>query len=162
LPPADLEALRAELVADKSGLLGGLERRGGRAPPRGPPPPPPRGHPRGRGPPPPPRPLPPPRAPRPGGAPRRPPPPPRHLPPPPEGPDRSQGGKISPAPPTTRALELLAEAGSVRRAIALSAEQSLAPICPAFIPGDPPYLALPGDPSHEVRERRVLGPTRFV
>jgi hypothetical protein len=24
-----------------------------------------------------------------------------------------------------------------------------------------PYLALPGDPSHEVRERRVEGSTRF-
>jgi 8-oxo-dGTP pyrophosphatase MutT (NUDIX family) len=75
---------------------------------------------------------------------------------------RSARGQIFLAPPTMRALELLAEAGTVARALALAAEQSLAPICPTFIPGDPPYLALPGDPSHEVPRRRVSGPTRFV
>ena len=76
--------------------------------------------------------------------------------------DRFFRGEIFLAPPTTRTLELLADAGSVARAMALAAEQSLAPICPAFMPADPPYLSLPGDPTHEIAERRVTGPTRFV
>ncbi|MEO5728212.1 MAG: hypothetical protein ABI134_06630 [Byssovorax sp.] len=76
--------------------------------------------------------------------------------------DRFARGEILLAPPTTRTLELLAEAGTVQGALALADEQSLSPICPAFIAEDPPYLALPGDPSHEVRERRIAGPTRFV
>jgi hypothetical protein len=51
--------------------------------------------------------------------------------------------------------------------MATAARQSLGSICPRFMPGDEgpapaPYLALPGDPSHEVRERRVDGSTRFV
>jgi 8-oxo-dGTP pyrophosphatase MutT (NUDIX family) len=76
--------------------------------------------------------------------------------------DRFTRGEIFLAPPTTRTLELLAEAGDVAGALALAGEQSLAPICPAFVAEDPPYLALPGDPSHEVPERRIAGPTRFV
>jgi 8-oxo-dGTP pyrophosphatase MutT (NUDIX family) len=75
---------------------------------------------------------------------------------------RFMAGEIFLAPPTTRALELLAAAGTVQSALALAGEQSLAPICPAFVASDPPYLALPGDPSHEVPERRIAGPTRFV
>jgi len=76
--------------------------------------------------------------------------------------ERSGKGEIFLAPPTTRTLELLADARDARTALAIAAAQPLAPICPTFIPADPPYLALPGDPAHEVRERRVAGPTRFV
>jgi 8-oxo-dGTP pyrophosphatase MutT (NUDIX family) len=76
--------------------------------------------------------------------------------------DRSTRGEIFLAPPTTRTLELLAAAGSVRGALALAGEQPLLPICPTFVADDPPYLALPGDPSHEVQERRIDGSTRFV
>jgi 8-oxo-dGTP pyrophosphatase MutT (NUDIX family) len=66
------------------------------------------------------------------------------------------------APPTTRCLELLATVGDVAGALALCESQSLEPVCPQFVPGDPPFLALPGDPEHEIRERRVAGGTRFV
>ena len=76
--------------------------------------------------------------------------------------DRFQRGEIFLAPPTTRILELLEGAGSVQGALALAAEQTLDSICPVFVADDPPYLALPGDPSHEVPERRIAGPTRFV
>jgi 8-oxo-dGTP pyrophosphatase MutT (NUDIX family) len=76
--------------------------------------------------------------------------------------DRFARGEIFLAPPTTRTLELLAAAGDVRGALDLAEEQTLEPICPAFVASDPPYLALPGDPSHEVPERRIAGPTRFV
>ncbi|MEP7125209.1 MAG: hypothetical protein ABJE95_30040 [Byssovorax sp.] len=76
--------------------------------------------------------------------------------------DRSARGEIFLAPPTTRALELLAAAGDVRGAITLAEAQTLEPICPVFVASDPPYLALPGDPSHEVPDRRIAGPTRFV
>jgi 8-oxo-dGTP pyrophosphatase MutT (NUDIX family) len=77
--------------------------------------------------------------------------------------DRFVRGEIFLAPPTTRSLELLASAPDVRAARALAGEQSLRPICPLFVPDDhTPFLALPGDPTHPVRERRVAGPTRFV
>ena len=76
--------------------------------------------------------------------------------------DRSTRGEIFLAPPTTRTLELLAACPDVRSARALAMEQTLLPVCPSFVPGDAPYLTLPGDPAHEIRERRVAGPTRFV
>ncbi|WP_433937003.1 MULTISPECIES: NUDIX hydrolase [Sorangium] len=79
--------------------------------------------------------------------------------------ERAERGEIFLAPPTSRTLELLSAAADVRSAVALAERQSLLPICPRFVPGDgvePPYLALPGDPSHEARERRAEGPTRYV
>jgi 8-oxo-dGTP pyrophosphatase MutT (NUDIX family) len=66
------------------------------------------------------------------------------------------------APPTLRVLELLAPCPSVEAALALAGEQSLLPICPEFVPGDPPMLTLPGDPLHPIAEPRVAGSTRFV
>lgn len=77
--------------------------------------------------------------------------------------DRFLRGEIFLAPPTTRTLELLADVTSVAGARALAREQSLAPVCPTFVPDDDaPYLALPGDPAHRERALRVSGPTRFV
>ena len=77
--------------------------------------------------------------------------------------DRFLRGEIFLAPPTTRTLELLADCTSLDSAVALAEAQSLLPICPRFVPHDSaPYLALPGDPSHEVPEKRVTGKTRFV
>jgi 8-oxo-dGTP pyrophosphatase MutT (NUDIX family) len=76
--------------------------------------------------------------------------------------DRFTKGELFLAPPTTRTLELLADARSYRQAVSIADEQALEPVCPTFVMGDPPFLALPGDPAHEVRERRVSGPTRFV
>lgn len=76
--------------------------------------------------------------------------------------DAYQSGDFFLAPPTQRALELLASVGSIERAVLLCAEQSLLPICPCFVPSDPPMLTLPGDPEHEISERRVAGPTRYV
>jgi 8-oxo-dGTP pyrophosphatase MutT (NUDIX family) len=78
--------------------------------------------------------------------------------------DRFLRGVIFLAPPTTRTLELLASAGDVDGAMAIAARQTLRSIYPRFMAsaeGGAPYLALPGDPSHEVRERRVEGSTRF-
>lgn len=71
-------------------------------------------------------------------------------------------GEVQLAPPTTRCLELLAGVRSIDEARRLAERQSLSPICPRFVPGDPPALALPGDPAHEVPEARVEGATRFV
>jgi 8-oxo-dGTP pyrophosphatase MutT (NUDIX family) len=77
--------------------------------------------------------------------------------------ERFARGEVFLAPPTTRTLELLATARDVSAARALAGEQSLRPICPLFVPDEQaPFLALPGDPTHAVRERRVVGPTRFV
>jgi 8-oxo-dGTP pyrophosphatase MutT (NUDIX family) len=66
------------------------------------------------------------------------------------------------APPTLRALELLADVGDVDEAFAVARRQSLQPIEPRFVEGDPAMLILPGDPLHEVDEPRVDGGTRFV
>jgi len=71
-------------------------------------------------------------------------------------------GDIQLAPPTTRNLELLSGLKTFAEAETLATQQSLLPICPKFVPGDPPALALPGDPAHDVSERWVVGPTRFV
>lgn len=71
-------------------------------------------------------------------------------------------GEILLAPPTLRALELLTPCGTVSDALRVAAQQSLLPICPLFVPQDPPLLVLPGDPLHELAEPRVDGPTRFV
>lgn len=71
-------------------------------------------------------------------------------------------GDVFLAPPTLRALELLAEVADVAGALRLAEDQSLAPICPKFVPADPPMLVIPGDPEHDERERRVAGSTRFV
>jgi 8-oxo-dGTP pyrophosphatase MutT (NUDIX family) len=76
--------------------------------------------------------------------------------------ERAARGEVFLAPPTARVLELLATAGDVAAAKAVASRQSLEPICPVFVPGDPPYVALPGDPSHPVRERVVDGPSRYV
>lgn len=75
---------------------------------------------------------------------------------------RFQRGDIQLAPPTTRCLELLEPASSTAAAFAIAATQSLRSTCPLFVAGDPPFLSLPGDPTHPERERTVDGPSRFV
>ncbi|HVY48739.1 MAG TPA: hypothetical protein VHB21_22780, partial [Minicystis sp.] len=76
--------------------------------------------------------------------------------------ERAARGEFFLAPPTSRALELRAEVPSVAAAVAVAERQSLLPICPVFVAGDPPFIALPGDPMHPVRERRVDGVTRYA
>lgn len=74
-----------------------------------------------------------------------------------------ESGDVFLAPPTTRCLELLRDASDVDAALALAAEQSLEPICPELLPSEARIvLALPGDPEHSVKTKRVAGPTRFV
>jgi hypothetical protein len=78
---------------------------------------------------------------------------------------RAARGEIFLAPPTIHTLGLLAAVADVAGALALAAEQSLLPVCPLFVAGEggaSPFLALPGDEAHSVRERRVAGPTRYV
>lgn len=74
----------------------------------------------------------------------------------------ARAGDVFLAPPTLRCLELLCPLTSVDQAIALAGEQTLRPICPVFALPDPLTLVIPGDPLHEIPERRVAGPTRFV
>ena len=72
-------------------------------------------------------------------------------------------GDIQLAPPTVRCLELLAPCETLDDARALAGRQSLSPICPELVMSDAGgFLALPGDPAHSVKEKRVEGPTRFV
>jgi 8-oxo-dGTP pyrophosphatase MutT (NUDIX family) len=76
--------------------------------------------------------------------------------------ERFHGGDLQLAPPTTRCLEILLGARTSSDAIALASAQTLRSTCPLFVPGDPPFLALPGDPAHPEREPTTHGPTRFV
>lgn len=64
-------------------------------------------------------------------------------------------------PPTHRSLELLAAHATVESALAIS--PGLEVICPRFVVDNgTPILALPGDPHHEIKERRVPGGSRYV
>lgn len=79
--------------------------------------------------------------------------------------DLAAGGELLLAPPTSRVLELLSSVHDVEGAMALAELQTLRPVCPHYVPAQPPdtpYLALPGDPSHPIRERYVEGPSRYV
>ncbi|MBM4357702.1 MAG: hypothetical protein FJ096_06280 [Deltaproteobacteria bacterium] len=76
--------------------------------------------------------------------------------------DAFHRGDVFLAPPTLRALELLTEVSKVDAAVDLARRQSVLPICPRFVPGDPTLLAIPGDPLHPESEPRVSGGTRFV
>jgi 8-oxo-dGTP pyrophosphatase MutT (NUDIX family) len=71
------------------------------------------------------------------------------------------------APPTHRTLEVLAAAKDTAGALAIADRACLEPICPRAIvqreaAGEAMAIVLPGDPEHEVREKRVPGPTRYV
>lgn len=76
--------------------------------------------------------------------------------------ERFHSGTVQLAPPTLRVLELLVPCRTVTEALALARDQSLLPICPEFVAGDPPMLTLPGDPLHPIPQRRVAGATRFA
>ena len=79
--------------------------------------------------------------------------------------ERAESGEFFLAPPTSRCLELLSGVRDFRGARALAEEQSLEPICPVWMPpasGAPGYLALPGDPSHPIRQPLIAGASRYV
>jgi 8-oxo-dGTP pyrophosphatase MutT (NUDIX family) len=80
--------------------------------------------------------------------------------------ERWARGEILLIPPTVRTIELLAEARSVDDALRIAAQQSLEPICPAFVlSGDQAILTLPGDPLHPTPHPPPAdpsAPTRFV
>jgi 8-oxo-dGTP pyrophosphatase MutT (NUDIX family) len=74
-------------------------------------------------------------------------------------------GDVFLAPPTSRTLELLAEARDVEHALAIAEAHPLEPVCPFFTQdGDAVVLALPGDPLYpEPAPPPPAGaPTRFV
>ncbi len=80
---------------------------------------------------------------------------------------RWEAGEVQVAPPTHCTLALLSSCTSTDEVLALAASSCLDPICPRLVQqkeGQQQTLALtlPGDPEHEVRERRVPGPSRYV
>ena len=76
--------------------------------------------------------------------------------------EKFHAGEVMLAPPTLRVFELLSGCTSTDAAVELANAQSLAPICPEFVPGDPPMLVLPGDPLHPEPDVRCALGTRFV
>lgn len=80
---------------------------------------------------------------------------------------RWEAGHVQLAPPTHCTLALLSSCASTDAVLALAAEGCLDPICPRLTrqqDGAQQTLALtlPGDPEHEVPERRAPGPSRYV
>jgi 8-oxo-dGTP pyrophosphatase MutT (NUDIX family) len=76
---------------------------------------------------------------------------------------RFEAGEVQLAPPTHRTLDILSRAGRAEDVLEIAARACLDPICPRLVPqGDTLALVLPGDPEHEVRERRIDGSTRYV
>src|SRR5262249_10831061 len=74
-----------------------------------------------------------------------------------------QAGRIALFPPTHRTIERLLDARTVDAAIASTTNANLDPICPRFVvDAGVPVLALPGDPLHEIKERRIAGGSRYV
>ena len=74
-----------------------------------------------------------------------------------------RAGSIALFPPTHRTIERLLDARTVDAALASAANAVLDPICPRFVlDAGVPVLALPGDPLHEVKERRIAGGSRYV
>jgi 8-oxo-dGTP pyrophosphatase MutT (NUDIX family) len=79
--------------------------------------------------------------------------------------DAFDAGTVRLAPPTHKAVTMLAAHATVDEALA--APRCLAPILPLLVKsgeGDTATVALvlPGDPEHPVPERRAPGPTRYV
>jgi 8-oxo-dGTP pyrophosphatase MutT (NUDIX family) len=76
---------------------------------------------------------------------------------------RWAAGEVQLAPPTHCTLALLARFPSPSELLAEVATTCLDPICPRLVQqGDTLALTLPGDPEHDVQERRVDGPSRYV
>src|SRR5262249_41510118 len=70
--------------------------------------------------------------------------------------ERAQSGEFFLAPPTLWTLEQLALIPDWKHAVAVADRQALVPVCPRLVPGEEsaaPFVALPGDPAHELRER---------
>jgi 8-oxo-dGTP pyrophosphatase MutT (NUDIX family) len=84
---------------------------------------------------------------------------------------RWDAGEVQVAPPTHRTLALLANCETTDDVIALANNSCLDPICPRLVEqvegqGELAIktmaLVLPGDPEHDVRDKRVEGPSRYV
>jgi len=80
--------------------------------------------------------------------------------------DDYEAGRIALFPPTHRTLERLFDAPDVESILCnarTTSIEDLSVICPRFVVHDGlPILALPGDPLHEIPERRIAGGTRYV
>jgi 8-oxo-dGTP pyrophosphatase MutT (NUDIX family) len=80
---------------------------------------------------------------------------------------RFESRQLQLAPPTHRTLEVLATAGDAGEAVAIARRACLDPVCPRMFTlhdaaGDVFAIALPGDPEHDIRERRSPGKSRYV
>ncbi len=83
---------------------------------------------------------------------------------------RWEAGEVQVAPPTHCTIALLASCATTDAVLELAAASCLDPICPRLVRVPSPTedqpetlaLTLPGDPEHEVPERRVPGPSRYV
>ena len=75
-------------------------------------------------------------------------------------------GDVALAPPTHATLAHLATCKTPEAALSFAAGATKEPICPKLVKhGDTLALTLPGDPEHEVAERRIFesgGPSRYV
>ncbi len=80
---------------------------------------------------------------------------------------RYERNEVQLMPPTHRTLSLLVTCQTPDDAVALASAACLDPIQPRLVAqhdasGDTLALVLPGDPEHEVREKRIAGGSRYV
>lgn len=80
---------------------------------------------------------------------------------------RFDRGEVALAPPTHRTLAVLSSWPTVSAAMRGVEEACLDVVCPKLVPhvdasGETLALVLPGDPEHDVAEKRVPGASRFV
>lgn len=81
---------------------------------------------------------------------------------------RWEKGEVQVAPPTHSTIALLAGCEKTTHVLELAETTSLDPICPRLVQqvgsDSQPTLALtlPGDPEHEIKDRRTRGPSRYV
>lgn len=79
---------------------------------------------------------------------------------------RWEAGEVELAPPTHATLMLLSTCKTPEAVLSFAAGATKEPICPKLVKaGDTLALTLPGDPEHDVEERRIFeagGPSRYV
>jgi 8-oxo-dGTP pyrophosphatase MutT (NUDIX family) len=77
--------------------------------------------------------------------------------------DQYEAGRIALFPPTHRTLARLLDAANVEQVLRAALDNDLSVICPRFVVEEGlPMLVLPGDPLHQIPERRIAGGTRYV
>jgi 8-oxo-dGTP pyrophosphatase MutT (NUDIX family) len=80
---------------------------------------------------------------------------------------RFEAAEVQLMPPTHRTVSLLSGCADIAAVLRFVASGNLDPLCPRLVRhvderGETMALTLPGDPEHEVTDKRIVGPSRYV